>query len=60
MQNDLGTHRIMDEIEKIEIESYLNQGPTNEMYHPKHKIDPEVEKERLEGNYKFKVCPAES
>ncbi len=25
-QQDLRTHRIVDEIEKIEIESYLNQG----------------------------------
>ena len=74
------THRIIDEIEKIEIEHYLNEGenPLNpEEYHPRHgkynatssiksssdhprhKIDPALEEERLSGNYKFEVCPSE-
>lgn len=56
-QNDLATHKIMDEMEKIDIENYLNRGGAGE--HPKHRIDPEVEKERVTGNFKFKVCPPE-
>lgn len=56
----------MDEIEKLEIEHYLNQGlnpldvssggASNFKDHPRHKLDPSLEEEKGRGNYKFKVC----
>ena len=58
-KDDLKTHRVLDEIEKLEIEHYLNQGPnplvqedTNDYKgstqstfqdHPRHKLDPALE-----------------
>lgn len=55
----------MDEIEKLEIEHYLNQGQnpldvssgaSNFKDHPRHKLDPSLEEEKVRGNFKFKVC----
>lgn len=60
---------MIDEIEKLEIEHYLNQGENpldvasnlrsgalDIKDHPRHKLDPSLEQERLTGNFKFKVC----
>ena len=52
---------MIDDVEKYKIEHYMNQGANPLVVerfedHPRHKLDPQLEQERLTGNYKFKVC----